>query len=313
MRQAGRSLPEYRETRAGVDMLESCLRPELAAEITLQPVNRYQVDAAIFFSDIMVPLKLAGVPVEIRSGVGPVFDRPYATAKEISVLTSAEFGDSTMIAEAVSLVVDQLGGTPLLGFAGAPFTLAAYLAEGAPSRDHLAARRLMHTDPGAWRALMTWCATLSRKFLEVQIGAGASAVQVFDSWVGSLSKEDYVNNVLPYTRQIFDGLPVPAIHFGMNTGLFLPEFNSVGAAAIGIDYRVPLDRAVDILGGEVVVQGNIDPALLAAPWETLERHVRDVVERGRRARAHIVNLGHGVPPTTDPDVLKRVVDLVHAL
>jgi uroporphyrinogen decarboxylase len=324
MRQAGRSLPEYRELRQGVGMLESCLRPDLAAEITLQPVRRHGVDAAIFFSDIVVPLKLAGVDVEIVSGVGPVMDRPYRTAEDIDELVGRDLDDEALapIAEAVARTVEELGTTPLIGFGGAPFTLAAYLVEGRPSRDHLAARTLMHADPETWRRLTEWTADLTGRFLRTQVLAGASAVQLFDSWAGSLSLTDYLEHVAPSStralRHVAD-LPVPGIHFGTGTGHLLPAMRDVLRDAglehgtVGVDYRTPLDEAAALLGGEVPVQGNIDPALLGAPWAALEAHVRDVVERGRAAPGHVVNLGHGVPPTTDPAVLTRVVELVHSL
>lgn len=312
MRQAGRSLPEYRSARAGIGMLESCLRPELAAELTLQPVRRHGVDAAIFFSDIVVPLRLAGVPVEIHSNVGPVFDRAYRDAASIRELVSHRIEDAEPITEAVRILVRELGSTPLIGFAGAPFTLAAYLVEGRPSRDHLAARALMHTDPDSWHALLSWCASLAAGFLEIQVAAGARAVQLFDSWAGSLTRADYVTHVAPHSRRVLERVDVPSIHFGTNTHHLLREFATIGDA-LGVCYRTPLSEAIALFDGQVIVQGNIDPALLAAPWPVLEDHVRDIVQAGRGARAHIVNLGHGVPPGTDPDVLTRIVDLVHAL
>lgn len=294
-------------------MLDSCLRPELAAEITLQPVRRHGVDAAIFFSDIVVPLKMAGVSVEIRPNVGPVFEHAYRDTAAIAELVAHDSGDMSAITRAVSIAVAELGDTPLIGFAGAPFTLAAYLVEGKPSRDHLAARTLMHANPDAWDALLGWCAALSRGFLDAQIAAGARVVQLFDSWAGSLSRADYVRYVQSHSRRVLDGLGVPSIHFGTNNAHLLVDFGATGASAVGVDYRTPLDEAAHLLGGETVVQGNIDPALLAAPWEVLADHVRNVVCRGQAAPAHIVNLGHGVPPETDPSVLTRVVELVHSL
>lgn len=323
MRQAGRSLPEYREVRQGTGMLEACLRPELASEITLQPVRRHGVDGAVFFSDIVVPLKLAGVGVDITAGVGPVMDQPYRTAADIARLTSRTLDDAALdpIREAVALTVAELGPTPLLGFGGAPFTLAAYLVEGRPSRDHLAARTLMHADPATWDALVSWTADLTGAFLQAQVEAGASAVQLFDSWAGSLSLADYTARVAPPSTRALAFVAdtgVPAIHFGTGTGHLLPALRSVLVAAgiadhaVGVDYRTPLDEAAGLLPG-VPLQGNIDPALLAAPWDVLEAHVRDVVARGRQAPGHVVNLGHGVPPETDPTVLTRVVELVHSL
>ncbi|MDO5065856.1 MAG: uroporphyrinogen decarboxylase [Propionibacteriaceae bacterium] len=310
MRQAGRSLPEYRHVRQGVAMLEACLRPELAAEITCQPVRRHGVDAAVFFSDIMVPLALAGVDVTITSGVGPVFADPIRNPQDVDRLVSRRIEDGSAIIEAVRLAVLELGETtPVLGFAGAPFTLAAYLVEGKGSRDHLAARAMMHAAPESWRRLMTWCAELSREFMQLQIAGGASAVQLFDSWAGSLTLGDYTTHVAPYSRQALDEVTVPRIHFGTGTGHLLEEM-AKGVEAVGIDYRTPLDEAAARLPG-VVLQGNIDPARLAAGWEALESHARDVVERGRSAPAHIVNLGHGVPPSTDPQVLTDLVAWVH--
>ncbi len=319
MRQAGRSLPEYRAAREGVGMLESCLRPELASEITLQPVRRHGVDAAIFFSDIVVPLRLAGVDVDIAPGVGPVLGAPVRTAGDVANLTAQ--GPLTPealapVARGVELTVDGLGKTPLLGFAGAPFTLAAYLVEGRPSRDHLAARTLMHADPGTWRALTEWAADATGAFLRAQVLAGASAVQLFDSWAGSLSRADYVAHCAPSSARALShvaDLGVKVVHFGTGTEHLLTAMRDVGADVVGVDYRTPLDEANRLLGGRTPLQGNIDPALLAAPWPVLAEHVRDVVRRGSGAPGHVVNLGHGVPPTTDPDVLTRVVELVHGL
>ncbi|MFC5857924.1 uroporphyrinogen decarboxylase [Agromyces flavus] len=341
MRQAGRSLPEYRELRVGTRMLDACLDPAMAAEITLQPVRRHGVDAAIFFSDIVVPLKLVGVDVEIQPGRGPVFGRAFADAAAVAELTAIdparldETGGS--ITEAVQRTVAELAtltapgaptSTPLIGFAGAPFTLAAYLTEGGPSKDHLAARTLMHADPGAWRALMEWTAELTGRFLRTQVLAGASAAQLFDSWAGALSLADYEAHVAPasaaalahvhdLTYEATDAsgtagaLAVPVVHFGVGTGELLGAMKRVGVDVVGVDYRVPLDVAAGRIGTGVPLQGNLDPALLAAPWPVLESAVRDVIARGRVAPAHVFNLGHGVPPETDPEVLTRVVELVH--
>jgi len=321
MRQAGRSLPEYNQARGNTTMLEACLTPELAAEITMQPVRRLGVDAAVFFSDIVVPLKLAGVGVEIAPGVGPVMDQPYRTPADIARLCEATLTDDALapITEAVRLTVAELGATPLLGFAGAPFTLAAYLVEGRPSKDHMAARTLMHADPDSWARLLNWAADITGAFLAAQVRAGASAVQLFDSWVGSLSVADYTAHVAPASTRALTGvakLGVPVVHFGTNTEHLLPAMRDVLLAAgvdapvIGVDYRTPLDTAAAIVPG-VPLQGNIDPAMLAAGWPALSAHVCDVLERGRQAPAHVANLGHGVPPETDPDVLKRVVELIH--
>jgi uroporphyrinogen decarboxylase len=342
MRQAGRSLPEYRELRVGTRMLDACLEPAMAAEITLQPVRRHGVDAGIFFSDIVVPLKLVGVDVEIQPGRGPVFGRAYGDAAGVAELTAIDPArlDETAapITEAVQRTVAELAtltspgaptSTPLIGFAGAPFTLAAYLTEGGPSKDHLAARTLMHADPGAWRALMEWTAELTGRFLRTQVLAGASAAQLFDSWAGALSLADYETHVAPASAAALAHVhdleyevstdaagapsrrPVPVVHFGVGTGELLGAMKSVGVDVVGVDYRVPLDVASARIGAEVPLQGNLDPALLAAPWPVLEQAVRDVIARGRVAPAHVFNLGHGVPPETDPTVLTRVVELVH--
>ncbi|MFK4730980.1 uroporphyrinogen decarboxylase [Agromyces mediolanus] len=346
MRQAGRSLPEYRELRVGTRMLDACLDPEMAAEITLQPVRRHGVDAGIFFSDIVVPLKLVGVDVSIEPGRGPVFGRGYADAAAVAELTAIDPAlldeRAAPIAEAVRRTVAELnetapagaeqGATPLIGFAGAPFTLAAYLAEGGPSKDHLAARTLMHADPGAWRALMDWTAELTGRFLRTQVLAGTSAAQLFDSWAGALSLADYERHVAPasakalsfvhdlsYERELSDGAgssttvtrSVPVVHFGVGTGELLGAMHGIGVDAVGVDYRIPLDVAAERVGDDVPLQGNLDPALLAAPWPVLADAVREVLRRGRSAPAHVFNLGHGVPPETDPAVLTRVVELVH--
>ncbi|KFF60230.1 uroporphyrinogen decarboxylase [Cryobacterium sp. MLB-32] len=328
MRQAGRSLPEYRDLRVGTRMLDVCLDPELASEITLQPVRRHGVDAGIFFSDIVVPLKLVGVDVEIVPGKGPVLGKAVRTPADVTELTALDPAVLDVALEpirrAVGLAVSQLGSTPLIGFAGAPFTLAAYLVEGGPSKDHIHARTLMHSAPEAWEQLMNWTADVTGRFLRAQVVAGASAAQLFDSWAGALSLADYAASVAPastkaiahvrdlaYTEVDGTDRNVPIVHFGVGTGELLKEMHNIGADVVGVDYRVPLDEANRRLGGLVPVQGNVDPALLSAPWPVLEAHVRDVLERGRTAPAHVLNLGHGVPPETDPDVLTRLVSLVH--
>ena len=314
MRQAGRSLPEYRELRAGCEMLDACLDPDLTSEITLQPVRRHGVDAAVFFSDIVVPVLLAGVAVRIVAGRGPVFDEPVRTAADVARLPRLEPDALAPISAAVALTVAQLGATPLIGFGGAPYTLASYLVEGGPSKEQLRTRAMMHADPVAWSTLLDWCADVTGAFLRAQVLAGASIVQLFDSWAGSLSRADYERSVLPHSRRALsavDGLDVPRIHFGLGTGGFLDLVHAAGADVVGIDWRLPLDEAAARLSG-VPLQGNIDPALLAAPAPVLDAHVADVLRRGNAAPAHIVNLGHGVPPETDPGVLTRLVEVVHA-
>lgn len=326
MRQAGRSLPEYRQLREGVAMLESCLRPDLASEITLQPVRRHGVDGAVFFSDIVVPLTLAGIEVEIVPGRGPVFADPVRDAAGVREFTARLRGECSSamfapIAEAVALTVAELGTTPLIGFAGAPFTLAAYIVEGGPSKDHLRARSLMRADPSAWHELATAIAEVSAAFLETQILAGASVVQLFDSWAGSLSRERYRSAVAPSSAiplrraasfETPAGERIRSIHFGVGTGELLADMHEAGGDVQGVDDRIPLDEAARRLPG-VPLQGNIDPAALFADDAILHEHARDVVGRGALAPAHIVNLGHGVPPETDPAVLTRLVEFVHTL
>ncbi|MDN5668505.1 MAG: uroporphyrinogen decarboxylase [Renibacterium salmoninarum] len=316
MRQAGRSLPEYRKLREGISMLDSCLQPELASEITLQPVRRHDVDAAIFFSDIVIPLKLAGVGVDIVPGVGPVLEQPIRTLEDVRALPTLTEASLQPIRDAVALTVEQLGSTPLIGFAGAPFTLAAYMVEGKPSRDHLGPRTMMHAAPETWRALAEWAAEASGLFLRAQLEAGASAGQLFDSWAGSLGLADYQAHVAPASRLALDkvrDLGAPLIHFGTGTSELLVAMREVGVDVVGVDYRLPLDEANRRLGGTTPLQGNIDPALLPAPWPVLEAHVREVLRRGDSAPSHVVNLGHGVPPETDPSVLSRIVELVHSV
>ena len=360
MRQAGRSLPEYRQLRAQVNlpMLEACLNPQVVAQATLQPVRRHGVDAAIFFSDIMVPLRLAGVDVEIKPQVGPVLSTPIRTRDDVERLLGCGFGQGTWashdgaahqgaegvaaLREAIALILTELGTpaqapqpgapqplaeaqpadwTPLIGFGGAPFTLAAYLVEGKPSRDHLAARSLMHADPPTWDLLMRWCAQVTGDFIALQISCGASAAQLFDSWAGSLSPTDYREHVAPYSalaiaraREAISpttGKAAPLIHFATGSARLLPQMLAAGAQAVGVDDRTELDWAIDQLGGSCPVQGNLNPALLTAPWPVIEQAIVECLRTGRQAPGHVFNLGHGVPPTTDPTVLTRIVEFVH--
>ena len=297
-------------------MLDACLNPDLSSEITLQPVRRHGVDAAIFFSDIVIPVKLAGINVEIVPGRGPVLETPIRTPAQVAALRPIDPASLAPIIEGVQATVAQLGNTPLIGFAGAPFTLASYLVEGGPSKDQLRARTMMYSEPHAWAALLNWCADITGEFLKAQILAGASAAQLFDSWVGSLSEVNYLRRVAPHSKRALShlrGLDVPKVHFGVGSGEVLHAMHGIGADVMGVDWRIPLDEADRRLGGGVPLQGNIDPALLGAPWHILEAHVRDVVDRGRAAPSHVVNLGHGVPPDTDPAVLTRIVQLVHSI
>ncbi|WP_307851152.1 uroporphyrinogen decarboxylase [Nocardiopsis sp. MG754419] len=314
MRQAGRSLPEYRRVRADVPMLESCARPDLITEITLQPVRRYDVDAAIFFSDIVVPLKAIGIDLDIKPGVGPVVEDPIRGAGDIKRLRDLEPDDVPYVTEAVGQLVGELGDKPLIGFAGAPFTLASYLIEGGPSKNHEHTKALMYGEPELWDELMRRLASITLGFLRTQIEAGASAVQLFDSWVGALSAEDYRASVLPYTSWILGQLgeyEVPRIHFGVGTGELLSLLSEAGADVVGVDWRVPLDKAAQRVQPGTALQGNLDPATLFAPWEVVADRTRDILSRGRAADGHIFNLGHGVLPSTDPTVLERLTAFVH--
>jgi uroporphyrinogen decarboxylase len=314
MRQAGRSLPEYRALRTGRKMLDACSTPDLITEITLQPVRRYHVDAAIFFSDIVVPLRAIGLGIDIKPGTGPVVDHPIRSAADMSKLRPLEPDDVPYITKAVTTLVAELGGTPLIGFAGGPFTLASYLVDGGPSKNFDLTKAMMYGQPELWADLMNRLADITIAFLQVQVAAGASAVQLFDSWAGSLSLDDYRANVLPYSKRIFDALGpsgVPRIHFGVNTGELLGAMGDAGADVVGVDWRVPLDEAVSRVEFGKALQGNLDPAVLLAPWPVIEQRTRQVLARGRTAEGHVFNLGHGVLPETDPDVLLRLTEFVH--
>jgi uroporphyrinogen decarboxylase len=312
MRQAGRSLPEYRRVRAGVGMLESCLRPDLITEITMQPVRRYGVDAAILFSDIVLPVKAAGVDLDIKQGVGPVVAEPVRSAADVKRLPSLALDQVGPVAEAVRQLVGELGDVPLIGFAGAPFTLASYLVEGGPSRDHARTKALMYGDEPTWHALAAKLADIAAEFLAMQVAAGASAVQLFDSWAGSLSAADYERYVMPHSRRVLAAVSqVPRIHFGVDTGELLGLMAAAGADVVGVDWRVSLDEAAQRVGPGVALQGNLDPATVFAPWPAVAERTREVLRQGKAAAGHVFNLGHGVLPDTDPDVLARIVELVH--
>ncbi|MDT5040111.1 MAG: uroporphyrinogen decarboxylase [Actinoplanes sp.] len=316
MRQAGRSLPEYRKIREGVGMLESCRRPDLVTEITLQPVRRHGVDAAILFSDIVVPLAAAGVDLDIVAGTGPVVAKPVRTPEGLAQLRPITVDDVSYVAEAVRMLTAELGAIPLIGFAGAPFTLASYLIEGGPSRTYLKTKAMMYGEPALWDALLSRLAEITLSFLRVQISAGVSAVQLFDSWAGALSEADYRRHVLPYSARVLTGLAelgVPRIHFGVGTAVLLTAMGEAGADVVGVDWRTPLSTATAVIGPGRSLQGNLDPAVLFAPWPTVEAEARRVVGEGRAAPGHIFNLGHGVLPETNPDTLTRLTDLVHSL
>ena len=313
MRQAGRSLPEYRKVREGVAMLDSCMRPDLITEITLQPVRRYGVDAAIFFSDIVLPLKAVGVDLDIKPGVGPVVAQPVRTFDDVARIPDLTPEHVPYITEAVGLLVAELGATPLIGFAGAPFTVASYLVEGGPSKEHALTKAMMHGAPEVWDALMRKIAGIAAAYLRVQVEAGASAVQLFDSWAGALAPQDYRAHVMPHSAAVLadaGSLGVPRIHFGVGTGELLGLMGEAGADVVGVDWRVPLAEGVRRVGGRAV-QGNLDPTLVFAPTEVMLARADEVLEAGRSAPGHIFNLGHGVLPATDPDQLARLTDHVH--
>jgi uroporphyrinogen decarboxylase len=314
MRQAGRSLPEYRSVRGEGSILEAVRHPELAAELTLQPVRRYHVDAAVVYSDIMVPLAAIGFGVDVQPGTGPIVERPFQSDRDLDRLRRFEPAeDAPWMAETIAILAEE-SPVPVIGFAGGPFTLASYLVEGGPSRDHVRTKTLMHREPGLWSALMDRLADLSLTSLRDQVSAGAQAVQLFDSWIGTLSPSDYRAHVLPAARDIFAGLAdlgVPRIHFGVSTGDLLGLMVEAGADVIGVDWRVPLPEAAQRAPAARALQGNLDPALCLAPWDVLSADARRILQERPRSHGHIFNLGHGVLPQTEPDTLARLVDLVH--
>ena len=313
MRQAGRALPEYRAARSTGTILEAIAQPDLAAELTLQPVRRYGVDAAILFSDIVVPVAAIGFGVEIKAGVGPVVDQPFRSESDLDRLRPLDpEADIPYVLEAVRILRRELK-VPLIGFAGGPFTVASYLIEGGPSRDQARTKALMWSRPDLWTQLMDRLADLSLATLRAQLDAGAQAVQLFDSWAGTLDPDDYRRYVLPWTVRIMkglDGYDVPRILFGVGTGELLGEMATSGCDVVGVDWRVPLRLARERVGPAVALQGNLDPTVLLAGWEATRPKALEILEAGG-GRGHVFNLGHGVMPETDPDVLVRVVELCH--
>jgi uroporphyrinogen decarboxylase len=315
MRQAGRALPEYRAVRGEGSILDAIAQPELAAEITLQPVRRYGVDAAILFSDIVVPVKGVGVAIDITPGKGPVIEHPFRGPEDLRRLRDLEpAADVPHVLETVRILVRELS-VPLIGFAGAPFTVASYLIEGGASRTYARTKALMHAEPEVFAELLDRLATISLAFLRAQVEAGASAVQLFDSWAGTLSLEDYRRHVLPASTRVLQGMAdmgVPRIHFGVGTGELLGAMADAGADVVGVDWRVPMGEARARVGGDRAVQGNLDPVLCLAPWEVVADQTRRVLAQGEGRPGHVFNLGHGVLPETNPDVLARIVELVHS-
>jgi uroporphyrinogen decarboxylase len=314
MRQAGRSLPEYLALREGVGMLESCMNPDLVTEITLQPVRRYGVDAAIFFSDIVLPLKAVGVDLDIKPGIGPVVASPVRTLADVAAIPDLTPEHVPFVTTAITSLVGELGVTPLIGFAGAPFTVASYLVEGGPSKEHARTKAMMFGAPDVWDALMRKIAGISAAYLEVQVRAGASAIQLFDSWAGALTPQDYRASVMPHSARVLAAagkLGVPRIHFGVGTGSLLGLMADAGADVVGVDWRTPLIDAIALVGDRAV-QGNLDPTLVFAPTDVMTARAAEIIDAGRAARGHIFNLGHGVIPSTDPDRLARLTEFVQA-
>ncbi|MCX6486951.1 MAG: uroporphyrinogen decarboxylase [Mycobacterium sp.] len=321
MRQAGRSLPEYRVLRAKNTMMEACFDAELVCEITLQPVRRHGVDAAILFSDIVVPLRGAGIELDIVADVGPVIAHPIRSGADVAAIKTLDLQTVGPVAEAIRLLVPALGDVPLIGFAGAPFTLASYLVEGGPSKLHERTKAMMLAEPATWHGLMESLTDLTIEFLKVQLDAGVDAIQLFDSWAGTLSLADYRSYVLPYSTRVFGTLAdrcVPMTHFGVGTAELLGAMSEAGATVVGVDWRTSLADATGRVGAGKALQGNLDPVVLLAGWAATEKAARSVVDDGRRAvdagaGGHIFNLGHGVLPGTDPELITDLVALVHSL
>jgi uroporphyrinogen decarboxylase len=313
-RQAGRSLPEYRQLRGDGSILRSIEDASLTAEITMQPVRRYGVDAAILFSDIVVPVNAVGFKIDVVPGVGPTVEQPFRSKEDLNRLRPLEPDiDTPYVLDAVRLLVEQLE-VPLIGFAGAPFTVASYLIEGQPSRNHARTKSLMHSDPNLWHELMTRLSDISISSMRSQVLAGASAVQLFDSWAGALQPVDYEQHVLPHSRRVFEelaDLEVPRAHFGVGTAEILSLMSEAGADVVGADWRVPMDEVRRRVGSKTAVQGNLDPAVCLADWPVVAEQTRRVLKAAGGKPGHIFNLGHGVLPETNPAILERVVELVH--
>jgi uroporphyrinogen decarboxylase len=317
MRQAGRSLPEYRAVRGSGSILDAIKQPDLAAEITLQPVRRYGVDAAVLYSDIVVPPHAVGFGIDVAPGTGPVADVPFRTAADLDRLPPLDPGDVSYVADTVDLLIRELpADVPLLAFAGAPFTVGSYLIEGAPSRTYRHTKALMRTDEELWHQVMERLADSAITFIDVQLSHGARAFQLFDSWAGSLSAADYDRFVFPHSQRVFAELATrhpdaPGIHFGIGCDHLLERMHAAGPGVIGLDWRTPIADARRRLGADTVVQGNLDPALVLAGADAAVAGARAVLADNDGHPGHIFNLGHGVQPDTDPDVLHAVVELVH--
>jgi uroporphyrinogen decarboxylase len=317
MRQAGRALPEYRAARGSGSILEAIAQPDLVARLTRQPVDRYGTDAAILFSDIVVPAAAIGFGVDVAPGTGPVVDRPFERRQDLQRLRSLEPEvDTPYVVEAVRILARELE-VPLIGFAGGPFTVASYLVEGGPSKNFAKVKSLMHGAPDVWHELAERLGDLALSSVRSQLDAGASAVQIFDSWAGILTPNHYRELVLPATARLFSELArthpdVPTILFGVGTGELLASMATAGSSVIGVDWRVPLDEARRRIGPGIAVQGNLDPALCLSSWDVAASETREVLRAAGTEPGHVFNLGHGVLPETDPGILEQVVTLVHA-
>lgn len=315
MRQAGRYMPEYRAIREKYSLLEICYHPELAAEVTLQPVKALGVDAAILFADILLPVIPLGLGLEFAKGEGPVIEKPIRTMDDVLAMNPV-YADTDLdyVMQAIRILRGELNGIPLIGFCGAPFTVASYIVEGGASREFLKTKTMMYSAPAVWHTLMETLSTVLAEYLVAQIRAGAKAVQVFDSWVGSLSPQDYEKFVLPYSQKVLTAASaehVPVIHFGTNTTTLLPLMKRAGGGVIGLDWRVPLDEGRALLGQDVAIQGNLDPAVLFAPRAEIKERVHDILQRAGGHPGHIFNLGHGILQHTPVENVKAVVDMVH--
>jgi len=315
MRQAGRYMPEYRAIRKKYSLLEICYQPELAAEVTLQPVRALGVDAAILFADILLPAIPLGIGLEFAKGEGPILQNPVRTMEDVRALKPVDAEtDLGYVMEAIRILRGTLGGVPLIGFCGAPFTVASYIIEGGSSREFLKTKTMMYSAPEVFHALMEKLSVVLSNYLVAQIRAGAQVVQVFDSWVGALSPADYETFVLPYSQKVLqtaEALNVPVIHFGTNTTTLLPLMKRAGGSVLGLDWRLPLDDGWKIIGHDRAVQGNLDPALLFAPLSEIKARVHDILRRADGRPGHIFNLGHGILQHTPVDNVKAVVDIVH--
>jgi uroporphyrinogen decarboxylase len=315
MRQAGRYMPEYRAIREKYSLLEICYQPELAAEVTLQPVRALGVDAAILFADILLPAIPLGVGLEFSKGEGPVLQNPVRTLADVENLRPVDpETDLGYVLDAIRILRGELSETPLIGFCGAPFTVASYLIEGGASREFLKTKTMMYSDPHTWHALMEKLSGVLSDYLLAQIRAGAQAVQVFDSWVGALNAADYVEFVQPYSRRILqaaEAAGVPVIHFGTGATTLLPAMKAAGGTVLGLDWRVPLDDGWNMVGPDVAIQGNLDPTVLFAPLPEIQKRVTDILRRADGRPGHIFNLGHGILQHTPVDTVKAVVDMVH--